>query len=183
MVRLRGDASAAYLERTPLDDFSIIHFATHAVIDEDFPLGSALVLAPGGGASGFVGPGELGALHLTADMVVLSACRTARGPIVEGEGVRGLIAPILASGARSVLATRWRLDDRAAVPLVYAVYQGLAAGLPVGEAVRRAELAAFHRGAPEREWAVFIAGWRSTGPRPAAPATPRTRPGVAAIGH
>ncbi len=156
VVRLRGDASAAYLERTPLDDYSIIHFATHAVIDEDFPLGSALVLSPGGGASGFVGPGELGALHLTADMVVLSACRTARGPIVEGEGVRGLIAPILAAGARSVLATRWRLDDRAAVPLVYAVYQGLAAGLPVGEAVRRAELAAFHRGAPEREWAVFV---------------------------
>jgi CHAT domain-containing protein/tetratricopeptide (TPR) repeat protein len=156
VVRLRGDASAAYLERTPLDDFSIIHFATHAVIDEDFPLGSALVLAPGGGASSFVGPGELGALHLTADIVVLSACRTARGPIVEGEGVRGLIAPILAAGARSVLATRWRLDDRAAVPLVYAVYQGLAAGLPVSEAVRRAELAAFHRGAPEREWAVFI---------------------------
>jgi hypothetical protein len=41
------------------------------------------------------------------------------------------------------------------VPLAYAVYGGLAAGLPVSEAVRRAELAAFHRGAPEREWAVF----------------------------
>jgi CHAT domain-containing protein/tetratricopeptide (TPR) repeat protein len=155
VVRLHGDASAAYLERTPLEGFAIVHFATHAVVDEEFPLRSALVLAPGGGKSGFVGPGDLAALRLTADLVVLSACRTARGPIVGGEGVRGLIAPLLAAGARSVLATQWRLNDRDAVPLVYAVYQGLAAGLPVSEAVRRAELAAFQQGTPEREWAAF----------------------------
>jgi CHAT domain-containing protein len=155
-VRLRGEASASYLERTPLDGFAIIHFATHAIVDEDYPMRSALVLAPGNGASGFVGPGDLAALHTNADLVVLSACRTARGMIIGGEGVRGLIAPILASGARSVLATRWRLNDRDAVPLVYAIYQGLAAGLSVSEAVRRAELAAFTRGAPEREWAAFI---------------------------
>jgi CHAT domain-containing protein/tetratricopeptide (TPR) repeat protein len=156
VVRLREEASASYLERTTLDGFSIIHFATHAIVDEEFPLRSALVLAPGDGRSGFVEPGDLAALHLTADLVVLSACRTARGQIVGGEGVRGLVAPILASGARSVLATRWRLNDRAAVPLVYAVYEGLAAGLPVSESVHRAELAAFRRGAPEREWAAFI---------------------------
>jgi CHAT domain-containing protein len=156
VVRLRADASASYLELSSLTKFSIIHFATHAVVDEDSPLMSALVLAPGGGSSGFVGPGELAALHLTADLVVLSACRTARGQIIGGEGVRGLITPILASGARSVLATRWRLNDRDAVPLVYSFYQGLAAGLPVIEASRRAELSAYRRNAPEREWAAFI---------------------------
>jgi CHAT domain-containing protein len=156
VVRLRADASESYLEHISLAEFSIIHFATHAVVDEDFPLRSALVLAPGGGASGFVGPGDLAALRLRADLVVLSACRTGRGQIVGGEGVRGLIAPILASGARSVLATRWRLNDRDAVPLVYEFYAQLAKGLTAAEATRRTELSAYRTGAPEREWAAFM---------------------------
>ena len=157
MVRLRGDASAAYLQSTPLERFTVLHFATHSVVDDVTPTRSALVLAPGAGRTGFVGPADLQALHLTADLVVLSACRSARGAVVAGEGVRGLAAPLLAAGARSVLATQWRLDDRAAVPLVYAIYQGLAAGLPLADAVQRAEIAARRRGAPVREWAVFTA--------------------------
>ncbi len=155
-VRLRGDASAAFLERTPLDVFSVIHFATHAIVDEEVPARSALALAPGGGQSGYVGPSDLAALHLAADLVVLSACRTARGAVVTGEGVRGFTGPLLEAGAHSVLATQWGLNDRNAVPLVYAVYRALADGLPVADAVRRAELAARQAGRPEREWAAFI---------------------------
>jgi len=155
-VRLRSEASAAFLQGTPLDGFSIVHFATHAVVDEDVPARSALALAAGGGRSGYVGPADLAALHLTADLVVLSACRTARGAVVTGEGVRGLTAPLLAAGSRSVLATLWRLNDRQAVPLVYTLYLQMAKGLPLTEAVRRAELAARRAGRPEREWASFI---------------------------
>jgi CHAT domain-containing protein len=157
MVRLRGDASAAYLQTAPLERFTVLHFATHSVVDDVTPTRSALVLAPGVGRTGFVGPADLQALHLTADLVVLSACRSARGAVVAGEGVRGLTAPLLAAGARSILATQWRLGDRAAVPLVYAIYQGLAAGLPLADAVQQAEVAARRRGAPVREWAVFTA--------------------------
>jgi CHAT domain-containing protein/tetratricopeptide (TPR) repeat protein len=155
-VRLRGDASASFLERTPLGAFSIVHFATHAVVDDDVPVRSALALAPGGGQSGYVGPGDLAALRLTADLVVLSACRTARGAVVTGEGVRGLTGPLLAAGAHSVLATQWRLNDRDAVPLVYTLYLGMARGLPITEAVRRAALGARQAGRPEREWATFM---------------------------
>jgi tetratricopeptide (TPR) repeat protein len=155
-VRLRTDASATFLEQTPLAAFSILHFATHAVVDEEVPARSALALAAGGGRSGYVGPADLAALHLTANLVVLSACRTARGAVVTGEGVRGLTSPLLAAGAHSVLATQWRLNDRDAVSLVYTLYLEMAAGLPIAEAVRRAELAARRAGRPEREWAAFI---------------------------
>jgi len=154
-VRLRADASAAFLENSALESFSIVHFATHAVVDEDVPARSALALAPGGGQSGYVAAADLAALHLTADLVVLSACRTARGAVVTGEGVRGLTGPLLAAGAHSVLATQWRLNDRNAVPLIYTLYLQMAQGLPVTEAVRRAELAARRAGRPEREWAAF----------------------------
>jgi CHAT domain-containing protein/tetratricopeptide (TPR) repeat protein len=156
VVRLRDDASAAYLVRAPLDAFAVVHFATHAVIDDASPERSALALAPGNGYSGFVSPGDLASLHLQADLVALSACRTARGAIVAGEGVRGFAAPLLAAGARSVLVTQWSLNDRGAVPIVYAIYRGIAANLPIAEAVRRAEVAALRHGAPVRAWAAFM---------------------------
>src|SRR5262249_22863601 len=102
-VRTREAASASYLKHADLARFRILHFATHAVVDEGPAARTALALAPGDGESGFVSPGELAALHLDADLVVLSACRTGRGVVVEGEGVQGLTAPLLQAGARSVV--------------------------------------------------------------------------------
>jgi hypothetical protein len=157
VVRLREAASAAFLRHAALKEFRIIHFATHALVDERSAARTALALAPGDGESGFVGPGDLAALRLDADLVVLSACRTARGRVVEGEGVQGLTAPLLQAGARSVVATRWRIGDRSTVAFVDDFYRGLARGLPVGEALRAAKVAAMRRNAPAREWAVFTA--------------------------
>jgi len=68
---------------------------------------TALALAPEGAEDGFVHPAELAALGLQAELVVLSACRTAGGVIVRGEGIQGLAAPLLAAGARAVAATWW----------------------------------------------------------------------------
>jgi len=154
-VRLRERASAAYLKHAALDSFRVIHFATHALVDETSVARTALALAPGGGESGFVGAGDLAALRLDADLVVLSACRTASGVVVGGEGVQGLTAPLLAAGARSVVATRWNVGDRSTVAFAQDFYAAVARGLAVGEALRAAKLAALRRGAPPRTWAAF----------------------------
>jgi len=154
-VRLRERASATFLKRAPLDSFRVIHFATHALVDEASIARTGLALAPGGGESGFVGAGDLGALRLDADLVVLSACGTAGGVVVGGEGVQGLTAPLLAAGARSVVATRWRIGDRSTVAFAQDFYAALARGLPVSDALRAAKLAALRRGAPPRKWAAF----------------------------
>ena len=156
-VRLREAASAAYLKRAPLERFRVLHLATHALVDERAMTRTALALAPGEGESGFVGPGDLAALALDADLVVLSACRSAGGVVVDGEGVQGLTAPLLAAGARAVVATGWRIGDRSTVAFVDDFYDAMARGLPVGEALRAAKLAAIARGAPPREWAAFMA--------------------------
>jgi CHAT domain-containing protein/tetratricopeptide (TPR) repeat protein len=155
VVRRRAAASAAYLKRTPLGAFRVVHLATHALVDDRTVARTALALAPGGGESGFVTPGDLAALELDADLVVLSACRTAGGVVVVGEGVQGLTAPLLQAGARSVVATAWRIGDRRTVAFVDAFYAGLARGLPVDEALRAAKLRALRRGAPAKEWAAF----------------------------
>ncbi len=156
-VRLRDDASEAYLKRAPLGEFRVLHFATHAVVDDRSVARTAIALTPGAQEDGFVAPAELAGFGLAADLVVLSACRTAGGVVVAGEGVQGLTAPLLQAGARSVVATRWRIADRAAVRMIQPFYEALAAGLPVGDALREAKLAALRRGAAPREWATFTA--------------------------
>jgi CHAT domain-containing protein len=154
-VRLREEASAAFLKHAPLRDYRVIHLATHALVDERSVARTALALAPGEGEDGFVGAGDLAALTLGADLVVLSACQTARGKIVEGEGVQGLTAPLLQAGARAVVATGWRIEDRSTVPFVDAFYRNVASGLSVGDALRAAKLDAIRRGDSPREWAAF----------------------------
>lgn len=154
-LRLRADASEEWLKHAPLDRFRVIHLATHAVVDEGSLTRTALALAPGAGEDGFLSPADLAGLRLDADMVVLSACRTAGGVTVAGEGVQGLTTPLVAAGARSVVATQWRVGDRSTVRLVADLYDGLARGRPVAEALREAKLAALQRGAPPGEWAGF----------------------------
>ncbi len=155
IVRLRGDASEAWLKRTPLAGFHVIHLATHALVDESSLARTSLALSPGGGEDGFLTPADLASLKLGADLVVLSACRTAGGVMVAGEGMQGLTSPLLEAGARAVVATQWRIGDKATVRLVDDLYAALGRGLPVAAALREAKLAAISRGVPAGEWAAF----------------------------
>lgn len=155
-VYVGGDATAALLKQADLRGYRVLHFATHAIVDERSVAGTALALAPGGGESGFLGAGDLAALRLDADLVVLSACRTAGGVVVTGEGIQGLTSPLLAAGARAIIATHWRIGDRGAVPLVDATYAALARGATVIDALRTAKLRAHARGEPPSAWASFV---------------------------
>ena len=154
-VRLGRAASAAYLLHAPLNQYRVIHVATHAFVDDRSVARTALVLAPGDGESGFVTPTQLASLHLDADLVVLSACRTASGVVIDGDGIQGLTAPLLAAGARSVVATQWRVGDRAIVPIVDAFYRAMARGLPVGDALGAAKRNAMASGAHVGDWAAL----------------------------
>ncbi len=154
-VRLRDEATSEYLRTAPLSDFQVIHFATHALVDERTAARTTLALAPTKGYSGFVSPGELAALHLEAGVVVLSACRTAAGVVVDGEGVQGLTSSFLEAGAQSVVASQWRIADQPTVQVVESFYNGLAQGLTVADALQYAKLAALKSGLPARDWAAF----------------------------
>jgi CHAT domain-containing protein len=154
-LRLRGAASEDWLKRTPLDGFRVIHLATHALVDETSLARTALALAPGGGEDGFLSPADLAGLRLDADLVVLSGCRTAGGVAIAGEGMEGLTAPLFAAGARSIVATQWRIGDESTVRFVEDFYGALAGGLNVADALRKAKLSAIARGAPAAEWAGF----------------------------
>jgi CHAT domain-containing protein len=94
----------------------VLHFAAHAVANESFPWRSQLLLAPRPGAPD--GAASLEALRAvdfsSLRLVVLSACRTASGPIARGEGVISLVRPFLEQQVPAVVGTLWDVDDAAA---------------------------------------------------------------------
>lgn len=128
-----------------LAGFRFVHFATHGVIDASRPELSGLLLsrydAEGRLREGFLSLNDIYGLDLTADLVVLSGCETALGPTIYGEGLVGLTRGFLHAGASRVLASLWRVQDRATAELMARLYRGLLAdGLPPGEALRAAQL-------------------------------------------
>ncbi|HEV2844882.1 MAG TPA: CHAT domain-containing protein, partial [Thermoanaerobaculia bacterium] len=112
-----------------LSGFRIVHFATHGVIDAERPALSGLALSmvdeKGGSREGFLHLHDIYNLRLDADLVVLSGCRTALGREVRGEGLIGLARGFQYAGARRVLASLWRVEDRATAALMERFYRAL----------------------------------------------------------
>jgi tetratricopeptide (TPR) repeat protein len=151
----REAASEAALKHADLRRLGVLHFATHARVQDWGLLASALYLAPGEGEDGRVGPEEIAGLSLDVDLVMLSGCRTVGGAIASGEGVQGLTAPFLEAGARAVAATYWEVGDRAMADLMARFYRELATGHSAGDALRLAKLAARRAGASPGVWAAM----------------------------
>src|SRR5206468_828178 len=131
-ILVGADASERRVKEGGLDRFRVLHFATHGLVSERAPYRSALVLAhsDGDGEDGFLQAREIYGLRLQTDLVVLSACQTARGSVVEGEGVQSLAVAFLDAGARSVVASLWNVNDERTATFMEAFYRHLSAGEP-----------------------------------------------------
>ncbi len=127
-------------------DVRILHFATHGYLDDRFPLNSALVFTLPSGFSedrdnGLLQVWEIfESVRIDADLVVMSACQSAIGEEQGGEGLIGLTRAFQYAGARTVAATLWSVNDRAAAELMIRFYRHLRSGLPKDEALRAAQL-------------------------------------------
>jgi CHAT domain-containing protein len=120
--------------------FDVIHFVVHAQASARDPLASHLRLAPDSIEDSFLNLDEIAAAKLSARLVVLSACETDAGPILNGEGVMGLARAFLASGAHAVVGTQWPVGPTMA-ELMQQFYHRLAAGEAPSPALRGAKLA------------------------------------------
>ena len=125
---------------------TILHFATHGLINSVHPELSGLVLSlvdpQGRPQEGFLRLHDIYNLKLGADLVVLSACQTALGKDIRGEGLIGLTRGFMYAGAPRVVASLWEVDDRATAELMKRLYEGmLVRGLTPAAALRDAQLA------------------------------------------
>jgi CHAT domain-containing protein/predicted negative regulator of RcsB-dependent stress response len=160
------DASRERVLAGALAPFQIVHFATHGLIHPEHPELSGIVLslldAAGRPRDGFLRLHEIYDLDLQADLVVLSACRTALGQEVRGEGLIGLTQGFFHAGASRVVVSLWGVDDEATAELMGHFYRGLLRqGLPPGKALRAAQLAL--RDDPRHSSPYFWAGFTLQG--------------------
>lgn len=150
---LGADASRDTVLSGRLADYRLVHFATHGILDAENPELSGLLLS-----DGFLRAHEIYRLSLPADLVVLSACRTALGREMRGEGLVGLTRGFLHAGARGVLVSLWEVEDRATAELMRRFYRGmLKEGRPPAAALRQAQ--ASLRREPGWEAPYFWAGF------------------------
>jgi len=153
-VLVRTDATKGQTRRH-LNGQSLVHMATHADLDEEDPMGSALLLRPEAGDTGRLEVQEIFGLSLGANLVILSACDTSLGKLSRGDEVVSLTRAFMYAGTPSVISTLWRVDDRASYELMQAFYQNLRAGHPKGEALRQAQLATLAKYPHPYYWAAY----------------------------
>jgi CHAT domain-containing protein/Flp pilus assembly protein TadD len=144
MMAVGFEASRETLRRTDLTEYRVIHFATHGVLNSKHPELSGVVLSMynerGEPQNGYLRLRDIYDMRLSADLVVLSACQTALGKEIRGEGLVGLTRGFMYAGTPRVLATLWEVHDLATAELMKLFYEGVRRNTPPAAALREAQL-------------------------------------------
>jgi CHAT domain-containing protein len=169
MQALDFEANRGTATSSELGQYRIVHFATHGILDSEHPQLSGLVLSlvdkQGKPQNGLLALHDIYNLNLPADLVVLSACETALGKQINGEGLVGLTRGFMHAGATRVVASLWEVSDVATARLMAEFYKAMVQKkMPPAAALRVAQIALWNQ---ERwrfpyYWAAFeIQGeWR-----------------------
>ena len=166
---LGTSATEAAFKAATLADYRVIHLAVHAFADPTFPDRAALVLLSdrSAGEDGFLQASEIVQLRFDADLVVLSACDTAVGPLQGQEGIANLSKAFILAGARTVVSTLWQIDDSSSLFLMKHFYVHLLAKRSPASALTAAKrdmLRTFGQKAVPYQWAAFTIEGAATQP-------------------
>jgi CHAT domain-containing protein len=163
------DANRPALIEAALSDYRMLHLATHGILNTRQPDLSGIVLSLVDGAGrpqdGFLRLHDIYNLRLNAELVVLSACQTALGKEMRGEGLIGLTRGFMYAGATAVVASLWQVDDESTSELMKRFYRGmLKENRRPADALRAAqlELSRDKRWSAPFHWAGFVlqGDWR-----------------------
>jgi CHAT domain-containing protein len=163
LAALDFKASQATALSPEVGDYRIVHFATHGYVNPERPELSGLVLTlvdeRGEPQDGFLSLSEIYNLRLSSDLVVLSACQTGLGKLVQGEGLVGLTRGFMYAGAPRVVASLWAVQDRATAEMMGRFYEAmLRRGARPAAALREAQLSMRReeRWSAPHLWAGFV---------------------------
>lgn len=152
-ILLRNNARASVIHEKG-NQYRILHFAAHGVFDPENPLNSALLLAGNGVHDGLLRAGDLYQLRLNNDLITLSACETALSTISKGDDVIGFTRGFLYAGARSIVSSLWKVDDKATRDLMVGFYERIPR-MEKDKALREAQLNVKKRHPHPFYWAAF----------------------------
>tara|TARA_R110002167_G_scaffold108803_5_gene277716 strand:+ start:4782 stop:7559 length:2778 start_codon:yes stop_codon:yes gene_type:complete len=122
-------------------EFNVIHLATHASANDEFPDYSYLAFSEKNGAGNILYVKDIYNTTINADMVTLSACQTGIGKLQKGQGMLSLSKAFYFAGAKSLVNTLWKINDKSTVKLMDLFYKGLSEGKTKKIALRDAKLA------------------------------------------
>jgi CHAT domain-containing protein/Tfp pilus assembly protein PilF/ketosteroid isomerase-like protein len=125
---LIGDKATEEEVKNEAERYRLLHFATHAILDDRNPMYSRIMLTRPKDykrQDGMLEAWELMKLDLTAEMVVLSACQTARGRIGAGEGMIGMSWALFVAGSPAVVVSQWKVDSDRTTELMIEFHQNL----------------------------------------------------------
>jgi CHAT domain-containing protein/uncharacterized protein HemY len=153
--------------KTEAGGYRVLHFATHALLDDRNPMYSRILLASepdGSGEDGLLEAWEVMKLDLSAELTVLSACQTARGRVAPGEGIIGMSWALFVAGSPAAVVSQWEVDSERSAALMVEFHRNLlgprtASGRPAtkSEALRQAALKMLHSPySHPAYWASFI---------------------------
>ncbi len=163
------EASKETVKSGRLAEYQIVHFATHGILDTEQPNLSKMVLSQidrrGRHRDGFLRTHEIYNLKLRCGLVVLSACQTALGKEVRGEGLVGLTRGFMYAGAARVMVSLWNVDDRSTALLMERFYRSIfEQGQKPAAALRQAQISMWRNAewAAPFHWAGFVVqgDWR-----------------------
>jgi len=169
-IHLGSDAQKRYLLGGRLSGVPLLHLSTHALVDGENPDRSRILLASdSGGAVDYIFQEEVYDLDLSGvDLVAVSACDTARGKVVRGEGMQAFNQAFLAAGAATTITSLWRVADQPTASFMQQFYYALSREKSKAEALQDAKLQFLHSGSTlsnPRYWAAFVLtgdGWNAT---------------------
>src|SRR5262249_4707492 len=167
-LALDFDANLSTATAQEIGEYRILHFATHALFNDEAPELSGLVLSlvneKGEPKNGFLSLPEVFNLNLSADLVVLRECQTCFGKDVRGEGLVGLTHGFMYAGAPRIVASLWAVRDQDALELMVRFYTAvLKEKLHPAAALRKAQVSMWKEGRwSANRWAgfVFQGEWR-----------------------
>jgi tetratricopeptide (TPR) repeat protein len=163
------DANYNWVTSSALNQFRILHFATHGFVNDANPELSGIVLSlvdkQGKDIRGYLRLGDLFNLDYPADLIVLSACETGLGKEIQGEGLVGLTRGLMYAGAERLVVSLWQVDDKGTAEFMQEFYkQMLQSGKPANEALRATQLKMWHseKWRHPNYWAAFtfLGEWR-----------------------
>jgi CHAT domain-containing protein len=140
-----GGAASEAVVKSEAPKYRIVQFATHGVLNNISPMYSHLVFAKDEkdrNEDGLLEAWELKDLDLNADMVVLSACDTARGKVSSGEGVIGMTWAAFIAGAPTTVASQWKVESSSTTELMLEFHRQIFSNprISKAEALRRAAI-------------------------------------------
>lgn len=141
-IYLAEEATEEKFRNEEISQYKVVHFATHALINEEIPRRSGIVLSPeaNGESDGVLQMHEIWNLDLSTELVVLSACQTGLGRVVSGEGMVSLMRAFFYAGTRNVVVSLWNVDDQSTANLMKEFYTQIKSGKSHVESLRQAKL-------------------------------------------